>query len=197
MYLVPAGVHSEELVIKKSRFIANGNYAADRASAMHFIDIQRATYPDASHHCWAYLFGPSAAPLSMAMSDDGEPSGTAGKPILNVLQHKEVGNVIVVVTRYFGGTRLGAGGLVRAYSGAAQAVMEHLPTQAFIPTKQQLLVVEFAQEQDLRYWLSQHDGHIIDVEYREQVHCTIKLPVHHIKTLTDATLHKGWVLLQS
>ena len=138
----------------------------------------------------------SAAPLSMAMSDDGEPSGTAGKPILNVLQHKEVGNVIVVVTRYFGGTRLGAGGLVRAYSGAAQAVMEHLPTQAFIPTKQQLLVVEFAQEQDLRYWLSQHDGHIIDVEYREQVHCTIELPVHHIKTLTDATLHKGWVLLQ-
>ena len=106
--------------VKKSKFFAFAACTPDRETAMQYLAAKRAEYPDARHHCWAYLLGNPHSPTSAAMSDDGEPSGTAGKPILNVLQHKGVGDITIIVTRYFGGIKLGAGGLVRAYSSAAQ-----------------------------------------------------------------------------
>ena len=132
--------------------------------------------PDARHHCWAYLIGSPDQPRSLAMADDGEPSGTAGKPILNVLQHKNVGDVMVVVTRYFGGIKLGAGGLVRAYSAAAQQVMEQLETKQEVSLHELSLDVDFKHEQFVRHLTQQFQGKIQSCNYAHCVTMTLALP---------------------
>lgn len=106
-YTTPKSFHQHKLDIKKSRFIAWAEKVTNRQEAMAFLERSKQTYPDAGHHCWAYQLGHPQSPISAAMSDDGEPSGTAGKPILNVLQHKNIGDVMVIVIRYFGGIKLG------------------------------------------------------------------------------------------
>ena len=175
-YVTPAGTAESVFEVKKSRFIAKAGLVTSRDQAMAFLQGERDAYPDARHHCWAYLLGESAATLSAAMSDDGEPSGTAGKPILNVLQHKGVGNVMVVVSRYFGGVKLGAGGLVRAYSSAAQQVMEQLPLQRHRPMITHMVECDFATEQPLRHWLQNHDGTVVAVNYSEQACIEVAIP---------------------
>lgn len=161
--------------VKKSRFIARAARAEDRGQAMQLLEQAKLDYPDARHHCWAYLLGDPSGACSASMSDDGEPGGTAGKPILNVLQHKGIGDVMVVVIRYFGGIKLGAGGLVRAYSAAAQSAMEQLLVLQREPETQATLLVAFAQEQLVRHWLQQRDGQIVDISYATQVSLTISL----------------------
>lgn len=182
-YPTPKQFHQAELEIKKSRFIAWAHYVEDRQQAMDFLAKARADYPDARHHCWAYQTGNPHSPNNAAMSDDGEPSGTAGKPILNVLQHKGVGDVMVIVIRYFGGIKLGAGGLVRAYSGAAEKVMSELPLQQHVKETEKTLTVDFAKEQLVRHWLSQHQGRVIDVEYAQQVQMTVAVVDENLDAL--------------
>jgi uncharacterized YigZ family protein len=108
-----------EIEEKKSRFIANVSAAATEEEALAFIEAKKKEYWDARHNCYAYILGEQGQ--LMRFSDDGEPTGTAGKPILEVLVNSGIRNLVVVVTRYFGGTLLGTGGLVRAYTQAAQA----------------------------------------------------------------------------
>ena len=182
-YTTPARFHQAELAIKKSRFIAWADKVANREQAMAFLQKAKQAYPDARHHCWAYQIGDPRSPSNAAMSDDGEPSGTAGKPILNVLNHKDVGDVMVIVIRYFGGIKLGAGGLVRAYSGSAEMVMSQLPLQVNVATIEQVIEVSFADEQRIRHWLSQHDGEVNTVNYSQQVTMTVTLPQEHKTTL--------------
>lgn len=165
-----------EIQIKKSRFIARAAFAADREQALQLLAQAKADYPDARHHCWAYLLGAPQAPRSQAFSDDGEPGGTAGKPILNVLQHKHVGDLMLIVIRYFGGIKLGAGGLVRAYSQAAQAAIEQLSCRLLQPQQQLLIWCDFAQEQYLRHWLGSHEGAIIAVDYTTRVTIQTSIP---------------------
>ncbi|MEW9799289.1 YigZ family protein [Alteromonas sp. CYL-A6] len=186
-YSIPAQLTVSELEVKKSRFIAYAGHVADRAMAMALLDDIKARYPDARHHCWAYQLGNPASPVSAAMSDDGEPSGTAGKPILNVLQHKAVGDVMVVVVRYFGGIKLGAGGLVRAYSGAAQQVMEQLPLHTQVALSAVRVSSDFKHEQFIRHFVQQHNGNIADVQYGERVTMTASLPAPDLPALQEAT----------
>lgn len=143
---------------------------------MTMLEDARARYPDAGHHCWAYVLGNPAMPSSAAMSDDGEPSGTAGKPILNVLQHKDVGDVMIIVSRYFGGVKLGAGGLVRAYSGAAQQVMESLEIKTQVALASVIVEADFRHEQYLRHWTGQQNGQITHCDYGQHVSMTLALP---------------------
>lgn len=194
MYLVPTQSIETELIIKKSRFIARAGKAADRADAMRFVERARNDYTDASHHCWAYVLGSPDQARGAAMSDDGEPSSTAGKPILNVIQHKQVGDIIVVVTRYFGGIKLGAGGLVRAYSNAAQKVMDRLPTVKHVHTACRRLRIDYAQEQSLRHWLSRHGGSLIECEYEDSITCEVKFPADECGALLDAARERGWAV---
>jgi uncharacterized YigZ family protein len=113
-----APVH-HELIIKKSRFIACVQPMPDRAGAQKIVAGQRAAHPGAAHVCWALLAGGQSAAV-----DDGEPSGTAGRPMLDVLRHQDLEGVLATVVRYFGGIKLGAGGLVRAYTDSvAQALL--------------------------------------------------------------------------
>lgn len=127
---------------------------------MAYLDQARQDYPDARHHCWAYVLGPASNPDSAAMSDDGEPSGTAGKPILNVMQHQVAGDAMVVVIRYFGGVKLGAGGLVRAYSQATQLAYDSADFERYLKRESYQIQCQFKDEQLIRHWLTKHDGEV-------------------------------------
>ncbi len=118
---IETSVCHEGDAIKGSRFIARLFPIADTAAASQQLQILAGDFPDATHHCWAWRLGP---PLRERSSDDGEPSGSAGRPILSQLQHRDLYGVLAVVTRYYGGSKLGVGGLVRAYSRATAAVIE-------------------------------------------------------------------------
>jgi uncharacterized YigZ family protein len=124
---IPAGRARVEEVILRSRFISTAAPAATPAEARTFIAGIRAEFPDATHNCYAFIAGPPGSTAQIGMSDDGEPGGTAGRPMLAVLLGSGIGDIAVVVTRYFGGTKLGTGGLVRAYSGGVKAVLVVLP----------------------------------------------------------------------
>lgn len=143
----------------------------------------RAAWPDARHHCWAYLLGNPAAASSAAMNDDGEPSGTAGRPILNVIQHKGIGDVMVIVSRYFGGIKLGAGGLTRAYSAAAETVLSQLPLSHHVATTSCSVHCEFSQEQLLRHWVAQQQGQLGIPQYGERVNVMVELPQQALTAL--------------
>lgn len=167
-------VHSE-LVIKKSRFLAWVEPVADKHQAQVRLAQLQQQYPDARHLCFAFAAGGDSG-----MSDDGEPSGTAGKPIFNVLNHKQLDNVLAVVVRYFGGIKLGAGGLVRAYGGA---VSQALDEAQYIALEAQLtlqLVVPFARESDLRRLLEQQQLSPDAVDYDEAVTVQLQLPVSRL-----------------
>lgn len=172
-YAIPEGTTEICYEIKKSRFIARLSFAKDREQAMKALAQAKQDFPDARHHCWAYQIGPPSAPHLAAMSDDGEPSGTAGKPILNVIQHKEVGDIMLVVIRYFGGIKLGAGGLVRAYSQSAQMAFDVLSTKRHVELDSFSLVCKFQDEQAIRHWLSKIESEIVSVNYSDQVNMEI------------------------
>jgi len=165
--------HQVEHIVKKSQFIARVAKVSSRAEGMAFLAQARDEYPDARHHCWAYVIQQGA---SAAAGDDGEPSGTAGKPILNVLQHKNLTDVMVVVIRYFGGIKLGAGGLARAYGKAAQLVLEDVPLVEPEIYRQVIMEIDFAQEQQVRHLLSQSCGQVQDIIYAETVSLQAQVP---------------------
>ena len=126
-YPIPANRTRVEEVILRSRFITTAAPAGTSEAARAFIASIRAEFPDATHHCYAFVAGPPGSTAQIGMSDDGEPGGTAGRPMLAVLLGSGIGDIAVVVTRYYGGTKLGTGGLVRAYSGGVKAVLDALP----------------------------------------------------------------------
>ena len=121
------------------------------------------------------MIGPPENPQLVAMSDDGESSCTAGKPILNVMQHIAVGDVLVIVIRYFGGVKLGAGGLVRAYSSATQLAYEQVTLETPKENMVKHLVCSFADEQRIRHWLTMHDAHVINCSYAKDVTMEVEL----------------------
>jgi len=171
-YPVPASPIDREIVINKSRFITWLRPVTHREDAMAIVDEARQRYPDASHHCYAYLLG-NPASAQAAMNDDGEPSGTAGKPIFNVIQHKGMSDVLVVVIRYFGGVKLGAGGLVRAYAAAAESVLSAVEPVEHAPQTSVQLDVPFALEQRIRLWAGQNAAQVEEVIYGQQVRMTV------------------------
>ncbi|MGJ8674395.1 MAG: YigZ family protein [Pseudoalteromonas sp.] len=125
-YSIPAGDNKVELEIKRSKFITYAIKASNRQEADAFVKQLKIQHPQANHVCWAYIAG-SPDSTERSMSDDGEPSGTAGMPMLKILQYSGLGEIAVAVVRYFGGTKLGTGGLQRAYSDAVVQVLETLP----------------------------------------------------------------------
>ena len=133
-YLVPdlpsGGFFREEETVKRSRFIVTVGRAASPEAAHAFIEKIREEHSQATHNCWAFNAGEPGSTAQVGASDDGEPKGTAGRPMLTAVLHSGIGEVVVVVTRYFGGILLGTGGLVRAYQGSAQLGLEKVPTRA-------------------------------------------------------------------
>src|SRR5690554_4463372 len=175
-YPVPAGYLERETEIKKSRFIARIAPVASRDEVKTWLEKAHQDHPDDRHICWAYQIGRPGSAAEAAMNDDGEPSGTAGKPILNVIQHKDMGDVLVIVIRYFGGIKLGAGGLVRAYAGAAESVLSAVPRAVQQARVVADVALDFAIEQPLRHWCDGHDGRVDSIRYSTRVQARVSLP---------------------
>ena len=182
------------LEIKKSEFIAYAYPVNSREEAMFHVEQLREQYADARHHCWAYIIGDPDNTTSAGLDDDGEPNGTAGRPILNVLQHKAIGNVIIIVVRYFGGIKLGAGGLTRAYAGSAQAAVDQMTLSTYVPMVQIKILAEFATEAQCRYIVDSLNGSIDNVAYSKQVILTVTLAEADINNLKESLAVAGRVL---
>lgn len=182
------------LEIKKSEFIAYAYPVISREEAMFHVEQLREQYPDARHFCWGYIIGDPDNTTSAGFDDDGEPSGTAGRPILNVLQHKSIGNVIIIVVRYFGGIKLGAGGLTRAYAGAAQAAVDEMILQPYVPMTQVQILADFATEAQCRYVVESLKGDVDDVAYSKQVTLTVTIAEADIETLKTELAMAGRVI---
>ena len=193
-YQTLAAPVTARLEIKKSDFITYAFPVHSREKAMFHVEQLREKYPDARHHCWAYIIGDPDNTTSAGFDDDGEPGGTAGRPILNVLQHKSIGNVIVIVVRYFGGIKLGAGGLTRAYAGSAQAAVDEMTLTPFVPMTQVQIEAGFANESQVRYVVEDMGGEINDVMYSKAVTLDITLPAADIETLKERLGMDGRVL---
>lgn len=165
---------STEIVQKKSKFIANLFYVQTEQEAEQKIKEIRRKYHDARHHCYAYSIIENDTIVNR-MSDDGEPSGTAGNPMLNILIKKELTNVLVVVTRYFGGILLGTGGLVKAYSDATLAAIEKT---SFVKIEKGLeleVLLDYADFENFQYYSQKNGIKITNVEYNEKINCRIEL----------------------
>ena len=150
--------------------------AADKQQAEAFIATARATYPDARHHCWAYVAGNPFDTLQIGKSDDGEPQGTAGSPMLNILQRSKIGEIVAVVTRYFGGTKLGTGGLVRAYSSSVQMALQQLPLAEFVALATARIILPYPFEDRIRRLLEKLMATITEVIYKENVALVVEFP---------------------
>lgn len=185
-YPIPAAPVTVEIDIKRSRFICDIAPAASKEEAVAFIEAIRVREPEARHHCWAYIAGHPVSSIERASSDDGEPQGTAGKPMLNVIQHKGIGEIVVVVSRYFGGIKLGAGGLVRAYSQAVQHGVDALALAERVPTIEGSIRFPFAMESGIRRLLEAMGVDILASDYQNEVIFSIRLPQGREQELAEA-----------
>lgn len=180
---------------KKSRFIAVVQATATEEEAVSFIESQRKRFWDARHHCYAYILGENGQ--TQRYSDDGEPSGTAGKPILEVLTGSGIRNLTLVVTRYFGGTLLGTGGLVRAYTQAAQAGLAGCRTAVMRYGCAVTVATDYNGIGRLQYLLGRRGIPIDESVYEEQVRIGFKVPYEDReklrKEITEATSGRAGV----
>ncbi|ACV25434.1 YigZ family protein [Kangiella koreensis] len=177
---------SFEEVIKGSRFIARVAFTPTVEDAKAFINHFNQTEPEATHHCWAYIVGNPASTTLIACSDDGEPSGTAGMPMLNVLQHSDVGDITAVVTRYYGGTKLGTGGLARAYGGSVKQAMDQIKLGSRIYTEKLDLTCAYELQKQVEYLLKEAQAEIVHTDFAAQVTICAQVPVNTLPELEAA-----------
>ncbi|ATB47201.1 YigZ family protein [Corallococcus macrosporus] len=197
-YPIPAGLHRVEQDIQKSRFITTAAHTPTVEEAKGFIARVREEFADATHNCWAFVVGPPGSTAQVGMSDDGEPHGTAGRPMLTALLHGGVGDVAMVVTRYFGGTLLGKGGLVRAYTAGVQQALESLPTTERVRKTRLAVEVEYTHVDGLRRLLPSYEVQVLAEEYSATVGYRLELPVTQVEPLRTALndLTLGQVLVE-
>lgn len=172
---------------KRSRFLAFIFPATSKEEGFAHFESIKQKYPDARHHCWAYLLGDPEQALAAGFNDDGEPGGTAGKPMLNVLMQRKVGDVFAVVVRYFGGVKLGAGGLTRAYGQAISGALDSAQVKLVVHREQLAIEVGFSLEQKVRNLLQHQEVVVQEVQYSEAsaiLKCDCPASqIEHIKTL--------------
>ena len=174
-YAILAAAVEVAIEEKNSDFLCFLHPISSREEAMTHIERYRQLHPGANHVCWAYVLGNTRQPLTQAFNDDGEPAGTAGKPMLHVLTEREAGNCLAVIVRYFGGVKLGAGGLVRAYSAAVSSAVNAAQLIEVRPSLAIYVEIDFAREAKVRHLVNQHQGEILSVEYSAQVSMHLSL----------------------
>ncbi len=172
-YQSPTHEQRFDLEIKNSQFITTIRRTRGRDEAKAFIEEMNQRYPDANHNCWAFVAGAPNNVHLWDQSDDGEPKGTAGKPMLNVLQHSNFGEITVVVTRYFGGIKLGAGGLVRAYSQAVVEALDQLVWEEIYPRQTVFIKIAYPIMGKVEYWLENSDIDVEDKQFGEHIDITL------------------------
>lgn len=183
-YPIPTGRYRCEIEVERSRFITSVEPISHPDEAQRFIAAMKAEFPDASHNCWAYLVGPPGSSDQIGMSDDGEPHGAAGKPMLTVLQYSGLGDTVVVVTRYFGGIKLGKGGMVKAYTAAVKAALDQLPRSERIDWVHLQATIDYALVTLFEKRVAEFELEILETDYGEQVNYQLRLPEERSKDFT-------------
>jgi uncharacterized YigZ family protein len=185
-YPIPSRPHRVEEVIQKSRFITVASHVADPEGAHAFVARSRDEFPDATHHCWAFVAGSPGSTTSIGMSDDGEPHGTAGRPMLTALLHGGVGEIVAVCIRYYGGTKLGTGGLSRAYAGGVKLLLESLPTEERVERVALRVVVDYGSVDALQRLFEETEVVVESQDFGESVEYRLAVPKEHVETLAEA-----------
>ncbi|MDB4905972.1 MAG: hypothetical protein JWO05_756 [Gemmatimonadetes bacterium] len=197
-YPIPAGRHRAELVIERSRFVCTVAHAESAESAQLFIKEMNAEFSDATHNCWAFVAGAPGDTNRVGMSDDGEPHGTAGRPMLTVLLHSGVGEIVAVVTRYYGGTKLGTGGLVKAYGGAVQHALETMERGERVDRADVRITLAYSAVSAMQRLLPPLEAEVLSDAFASDVTYHVRLPRANVAELqrlvADATRGEGIVL---
>ncbi|MCL4114729.1 UNVERIFIED_CONTAM: hypothetical protein GTU68_053608 [Idotea baltica] len=186
MYKIPAKPHRHEEIIKRSQFITTIAHASSADEANAFIASIKKEFPDASHNCWAYVSGKPGDTAMIGMSDDGEPHGTAGKPMLNVLLHSDIGEIVAVVTRYFGGTKLGPGGLVKAYSTSVKNTLEGLDLSEKRILISLKISFDYTHINALKLIATSYQVVITEERYETAVYMTLEVPENEQRNFKQA-----------
>ena len=183
--LAPDEIHREEDVVRRSRFIVSMARVSSTEEAKAFIERIRAEHPTATHNCWAFNAGAPEDTAQVGASDDGEPQGTAGRPMLTVLLHSGVGEIAAVVTRYFGGTLLGTGGLVRAYQGSVKQGLDSLPVVLREDMQRFVVSIEPHQVSDFQHFLAEAKGRVLTSDFRFDATFEVEIPKPHAQSFAD------------
>lgn len=175
-----------ELVIRKSRFLGRVEPARDRVHALSLVEKVRRDHPTATHVCWALMAGGHSAAV-----DDGEPSGTAGRPMLEVLRHQQLEGVLASVVRYYGGVNLGAGGLVRAYTDAVAQALKQARRQAIVPLATVVCRCPFAYEGLVRHRIDEAQLDVLSIERTLDLKLVLEGPAESLHRLMETLREKG------
>jgi uncharacterized YigZ family protein len=173
---IPAGRHRVEESIRRSRFITTLAPAPTAEAAHAFIETIRGEFPDATHNCWAFVAGPPGTTAAVGMSDDGEPHGTAGRPMLEALLHSGVGEVAAVSTRYYGGVKLGKGGLQRAYAGGVRLALETAPRAERVDRVARIVQIDYSALDAVRRLAADLDAEIDHEAFTDVVRVGVAIP---------------------
>ena len=175
-YSIPAAPVVVEQIVKRSQFICYIEHCPTKADADALIRRINEKHPDANHNCWACVAGNPGDPVGYGMSDDGEPRGCAGKPMFNVLHHSGIGEICAVVSRYFGGIKLGTGGMARAYSSSVQLAMDQLDTRVKINYARISLTLPYSLLKTTEHLISEVEGTVADTEYAADIQLIAEIP---------------------
>ncbi|MEL7625411.1 MAG: YigZ family protein [Anaerolineaceae bacterium] len=182
--LIPLEAIETEILVVNSRFITNLAPAVSAEEARAFIAEIKKRHPAATHHVPAFVIGHGNSIITHS-SDDGEPSGTAGRPALAVLQGSGLGNVVVVVTRYFGGTKLGMGGLVKAYGDAVREVLKKVRYAELLPTTTLMIVIPYRLYDQVVRLMETHFGQVLGTDFLEEVTVTVRFKDEEVEPFTN------------
>lgn len=185
-YPVPADHIQVEDVVRRSRFITDLGRASTIDDARSFVETVRGRDPGATHHCWAYVVGPPGSTARVGFSDDGEPSGTAGQPMLTTLLHGGVGDVVAVCTRHYGGVKLGTGGLARAYGGGVKHALAEVHTVQRVLRIPAVISIDYADIEAVRRLLDRTQAVVSDESFGEDVRLECSIPAGDWTRFSDA-----------
>ena len=196
--LRPGEVFRVEQTIKRSRFIASVGHTPGVEEAKAFIEQIKAEFEDARHNCWAYCAGAAGSTDRIGASDDGEPHGTAGRPMLTAVTHSGIGEVTVVVTRYFGGILLGTGGLVKAYQSSVKMALEAVPTRIRTKTKRIKFSVEHRFVNQVLRKIKTANGRILEKNFDMDADFDVEIPEDLAETFAKELeeLTRGALLIE-
>ena len=175
-FLVPKTSSIDFFIEKKSKFIGLIYPLRKKTELIALLKEAQKSYPGAGHYCYAYKIGNVNSPNHAGMNDDGEPKGTAGKPIFNIINHNNVSNILIIVVRYYGGVKLGAGGLTRAYSKAASLVFKSITTETYFMSFRATITIDYKSEKQLMMWINKSKVIIINKYYDNAITYELSIP---------------------
>ena len=196
-YAVPATSVEVEEAFRRSRFLTSVGRATSRAEALEFVREVRDRHPRATHHCWAFNAGAPSSTAHVGMSDDGEPHGTAGRPMLTVLLNSDVGEVVAACARYYGGTKLGTGGLARAYASGVKRALEACSRTAKVDAVPVGVLVTYDTAERVERIFSALDAIVAERDFSAEVRYRVLVPRGRrselVTAVADATAGRGIV----